>query len=106
MPVIRRLREEFEDALSGVRADTLNKITPILRIGAALGSFGDDAIENVKVKNGEAECDVVVAPRNWETMDENEIWTLLRPMVAAGIQTLLNAADISSPKSIVDILYK
>lgn len=104
MPVIRRLREEFEDTMSRVRADKLKEITPILRIGAALGSFGGDAIANVKVKNREAECEVVVAPRNWKTMDEHEIWTLLRPMVADGIQTMLNAADVSCPKSIVDIL--
>jgi hypothetical protein len=96
MPVAIRLRKKYEKEVADLKSTGVDVISPILRVGGELGSFGDDAIENLCVENRVAECDVVVAPRRWAEMTEDEIEDLIGPRIRDALSMLLIAAGISS----------
>lgn len=96
MPIAIKLRRELEPSFADLGDDRLSLITPILRIGGELGTFGEDAIENIKVTDKEAECDVVVEPRNWKEMDEDQISDLIRTRVIGALHSLLTAAGFET----------
>jgi len=79
MPVAIRLQKQYADQISVLDSADIDTVSPILRVGGKLGTFGDDAIENVRIGNRTAECDLVLAPRNWSEMTEAEIEHLVKP---------------------------
>jgi hypothetical protein len=92
MPVAVRLRRELEPSFAALGEDKLKLISPILRIGGERGTFGADGIENIKIRDKEAECDVVIEGRNWNEMSEDQIHTMLRPRVFEALSTLISEA--------------
>ena len=92
-----RLRKEYEDKFRELGVGTLKEISPILRVDGELGSFGKEGIENVKIRDGEAECDLVIPAQNWNDMSEDEIYSFLKPRVIESFRVLLREAGIESP---------
>ena len=92
MPIAIKLRRELEPSFSELGDDILALISPILRIGGELGTFGADAIENIKIADNEAECDVVVDTRSWNEMSEDQISVLIRARVIEALCSLLTEA--------------
>jgi hypothetical protein len=92
--VAMRIRKEYEARFASLENGQVNTVAPVLRIGGSIGTFGADAIENVEVKNGTAECDVVVVPRNWKEMHADEIHALLKPRLQEAFCLLLKQAGI------------
>lgn len=95
MKVAIRIRKELELHFFELKTERIHKISPILRVGGELGTFGEDGIENINKGNKEVECDIVLAPRNWGKMTEKEIYTLLLPFVIKASILLLKASGIS-----------
>jgi hypothetical protein len=95
LPVCKRLKEEFVPAFAALSKDKIKEVSPILRVGGSLGSFGEDGIENLKIRRKEAECDVVIAPRDWASISEDEIYALLRPRVMSAARALLVAGGVT-----------
>lgn len=96
MPIAIKLRRELEPSFADLGDDRLALITPILRIGGELGTFGEDAVENIKVTDKEAECDVVVEPRNWNELSEDQISDLIRARVVEALHSLLTEAGFET----------
>ena len=99
MPVCKRLKEELVPAFSALGKEKIKEVSHILRVGGSLGSFGEDGIENLKVRRKEAECDVVIAPRDWAAISEDEIYAILRPRVIAAAKAMLLAGGITEVPS-------
>ena len=95
LPVCRRLKKEFRPDFASLGTGKIKEISPILRVGGSLGSFGSDAIENLKIRRGEVYCDVVIAPREWQSMTVEEIYSFLRPRVVAASKTMLAACGFT-----------
>ena len=94
MPVAIRLQKQYADQISVLDSADIDTVSPILRVGGKLGTFGDDAIENVRIGNRTAECDLVLAPRNWSEMTEAEIEHLVKPKLLTALRQLLRAAGV------------
>ncbi|WP_038165353.1 hypothetical protein [Verrucomicrobium sp. BvORR106] len=92
MRVLIQLRREWEGTLASLECNAIHLISPIARVGGILGTFGPDGLENIKVESGEAECDVVIAPRDWNSMTEEEVTSVVRPMLLEAIAALLAKA--------------
>lgn len=92
MPIAIKLRRELEPSFAALGDDKLKLISPILRIGGELGTFGADGIENIKITDKKAECDVVIEGRNWNAMSEDQIATMLRLRVVEALSTLIEKA--------------
>lgn len=96
MPAATKIKSQLEPLFESLGNEVLTLITPILRVGGELGSFGSDGIENVKIENKEAECDVVVEARDWDLMNAEEISDLIRPRILEALETMLVEAGIDS----------
>ena len=96
MPIAIQLRRELEPAFATLGEARLTLISPILRVGGELGTFGPDGIENLEIKNKEAVCDVVIEPRNWNSMDEDQISSLIREAVAQALTALMSEAGLDA----------
>ena len=92
MPVAIKLRHELEVSFAALGDEKLKLISPILRIGGEVGTFGADGIENIKITSHEAGCDVVIEARDWNGMSEDQISTVIRPRVFEALATLITAA--------------
>ena len=92
MPVAIKLRRELEASFAALGDEKLKLISPILRIGGEVGTFGADGIENIKISNHEGECDVVIEARDWNGMSEDQISTVIRPRVFEALATLITEA--------------
>lgn len=92
MPVAIKLRRELEASFADLGDEKLKLISPILRIGGELGTFGLDAFENFRIADKEAVCDVVIEARNWKQMSEEQISAIVRPRVITALSTLLTEA--------------
>ena len=87
-----KLRRKLEPYFAALGEETLTLISPILRVGGELGTFGADGIENIKIANRQAECDVVVEARNWSAMSDDQITAIIRPRVIEALSTLITEA--------------
>lgn len=96
MPIAIKLRREFEPSLAALGDSRLMLISPVLRVGGELGTFGADRIENVKIADKQAECEVVVDARNWREMSEDEISAVIRPRVVEALRCLLTEAGFDA----------
>jgi hypothetical protein len=96
MPVAIRLRMELEPSFADLGDERLHLITPILRVGGEAGSFGEDNLENVKIAKGEAECDVVIGVRDWRSMDEAQIYAVIKPRVIEALRLMLTRCGCDS----------
>jgi len=94
--IVIKLRRELEPSFAALGDDMLTLISPILRVGGDLGTFGPDGIENIKIINGRAECDVVVDARNWNDMSETEISNLIRPRIIHALNSLITEAGFDT----------
>ena len=96
MPLAIKLRRELEPSFAALGDGKLALISPVLRIGGELETFGADGIENIKITDKKAECDVVIDCRNWNAMSENQIATMLRPRVFEALTALIEEAGFDA----------
>ena len=92
MPVAIKIRCELEASFAALGNQKLKLISPILRVGGEVGTFGADAIENIKIADHQAECDVVIEARNWKSMSEDQLTAIVRPRIITALATLLTEA--------------
>ena len=80
------------------------KISPILRVGGSLGSFGEEGLEHIAVDTKGLECDVVIAPREWDSMNEDVIYLLVRARVVEACSVLLREAGVEDiPECVAEL---
>jgi hypothetical protein len=94
MQAIIRLRKELEKPIETLCVDEVSTITPVLRVGGSLGSFGEDGIQNIEFKNKVLVCDLVISPHNWEQTSSEEIYDILKPRVLESLKRLLAEAGL------------
>ena len=102
LPVCRRIKTELQPSFDALGTQDLLAISPILRVGGSLGTFGEDSIEQVQIRLKEAQCDVVIAARDWTKMSSDDLYDLIRRRVVAASVTMLEAAGVVEMPAFLD----
>ncbi len=89
-----RVRKELESQFREM--EDPRKLSLVLRVGGSLGTFGEDGIENVEIGDKKLVCDVVISPRNWGRMSDEEAYLLVRSRAVKASSVLLEKAGVGT----------
>ena len=89
------LRKKLVPWFDGVDGGNLAELGIALRVDGSLGSFGPEGVENIAVKDGKIECDVVIADQGWAALGDEEIATILKSRVLEAVNTCFTTVGVS-----------
>jgi hypothetical protein len=67
-------------------------------VDGSLGSFGSPGVENIELKRRNLSCDLVVSDARWETLDDRDIYEILRTQVLMAIDICFRHAGVAYMK--------
>jgi len=79
---------------AGLHSDSISKLTIILRVDGSLGSFGPPGVENIKLSNGEIQCDLVIADHGWGRLSSEKLSSVIRKQVLNAIHRCFTMFDV------------
>ena len=88
------LRKRVTPWFAAIDNTEISELGIALRVDGSLGSFGPEGVENITVKNGKVECDVVNADKGWADLDDSEIASILQKRVFDGIAVCFERYEI------------
>lgn len=89
------LRKRLEPWFAAIENCNVSELGIAIRVDGSLGSFGPEGVENITLRGGRVECDVVIADKGWADLDDNEISSILRERVIDGIVVCFERIEIS-----------
>ena len=89
MVQIIELRRRLEPVVDLLEQDHLNELSPVIRVGGSLGSFGEDGIDNIEVVDQIVTCDIVVTNQDWGNRSDDWIYEYLKLRVLNAISKCL-----------------
>ncbi len=89
------LRESLEPWFAVIDAGNIAELGIALRVDGTLGSFGPEGVENIVVKAGKIECDVIIADQGWAALGDEEIATILKHRVLEAVNICFTTVGIS-----------
>lgn len=88
------LRKRLEPWFATIKNSGISELGIALRVDGSLGSFGPEGVENITVRGGKIECDVVIADKGWADLDDSEITSILRERVIDGIVVCFERIEV------------
>ena len=89
------LRKKLEPRFADIDGGSIVELGVALRVDGSLGSFGPEGVENIAVKDGKIECDVVIPDQGWADLGDEEIATILKYRVLEAVDTCFAAVGVS-----------
>jgi serine/threonine protein phosphatase PrpC len=89
-----KLRRALDPWFQALSSERVRNLAVVLRVDGSLGSFGSPGIENIEIDGGDLSCDLVVSDARWDTLNDREIYEILRTQVLRAIDICFRHAGV------------